>query len=163
MSNSRKAYKTHKNNAASRDIIWRFTYISWWKKWCKSGYWGERGRCRGQYQMARFGDKGPYSPDNVRICTVEENHKEATHKLSKKARAKISVIMQGNKHRLGTKCSTETKRKMSVARQGQKTSLGMKHSSKARSKMSVARRRWWFKKKQRESIRHKPTDLFSEL
>ena len=159
MSNPRKAYRTHKNYAAGRGIIWRFTYISWWKKWCKSGHWKERGRCRGQYQMARFGDKGAYSPDNVRICTIEENLREATHKFSKEARTKISVAMQGNKHRLGIKCSIETKRKMSVAHQGQKTSLGKKHSSKTRSKMSAARRKWWFEKKQREFTKRKLADL----
>src|SRR5690349_23454312 len=67
------AYQRQRHNAAVRGIEWRFpNFWSWWQVWEKSGRWAERGRGRG-YVMSRFGDVGPYSPENVHIISATEN------------------------------------------------------------------------------------------
>ena len=140
-------YKQHRYSAALRGIPWQFTYIQWAMIWAKSGHWYERGRKRGQYVMARFKDKGPYSPDNVKICTVEENRYEM--KLSAETLAKMSVAKMGNKNRLGKKFSAEAKAKISSSNMGKKLSvehkakisasrMGKKHSTKTRNKISAS-------------------------
>ena len=68
-----KCYYFQRKNAERRGISWQLTYIQWIRIWIRSGHWKERGRNRGNYCMARFGDKGPYSKLNVKICTVNEN------------------------------------------------------------------------------------------
>lgn len=80
---ARDAYRVQKRHARKRGIEWQFTFETWWAVWRCSGNWNERGCTRGSYCMARTGDKGPYSPTNVRICLVSENHAEAhgTRKL----------------------------------------------------------------------------------
>lgn len=66
------AYRQQRRNAKTRGIEWRFNLASWWRVWQASGKWPERGRGR-RYVMARKGDTGPYSPDNVYICTGAQN------------------------------------------------------------------------------------------
>lgn len=73
----RERYNSHKSNAKVRGIEWLFTFETWVKVWVDSGKWEQRGNRKGQYCMARIGDKGPYSPNNVVIKTTEENKKEA--------------------------------------------------------------------------------------
>jgi hypothetical protein len=46
---------------------------------------------------------GPYAIGNIRICTVEENHREMRHSDEKKNK------MKGNKYALGLKHTKETK------------------------------------------------------
>lgn len=66
------AYFQHRSHAARRGIGWEFTLATWWAVWKESGRWEQRGRGRG-YCMARYGDIGPYSPNNVYICTGAQN------------------------------------------------------------------------------------------
>lgn len=66
-------YSEQKGNAGRRGIAWKFSLKSWWELWKASGKWEHRGRCSGQYVMARFGDVGPYSPDNVEIVLASKN------------------------------------------------------------------------------------------
>lgn len=68
---SRK-YSQQMRNAQTRGIDWHFNLASWWKVWSESGKWEQRGRGHG-YVMARKGDSGPYSPDNVYICQGAQN------------------------------------------------------------------------------------------
>lgn len=65
-------YIRQRNSARKRGIEWRFTFPQWWAAWQESGKWAQRGRGAG-YCMARHGDSGPYSPENVYICTIGEN------------------------------------------------------------------------------------------
>jgi DNA-directed RNA polymerase specialized sigma subunit len=46
--------------------------------------------------MARFGDRGAYEIGNVRICTVEENHREMRH--TRKRRQAFSADRKGEKN-----------------------------------------------------------------
>jgi hypothetical protein len=73
------AYSRHKLRAARRKIDFLLTFEEWTAIWQASGKWEQRGTRRGQYVMARYGDRGPYAAGNVRICTCAENMKEAHH------------------------------------------------------------------------------------
>ena len=72
----RRAFTQQVNAAGKRGIPFLLTYEQWLEIWKSSGKLSERGVRRGQYVMARHGDKGPYAADNVRICTVGENGAE---------------------------------------------------------------------------------------
>lgn len=63
--------------AEKRRIEWAFTFVTWKQIWDESGMWAKRGADAGCYVMARFGDIGPYSPENVAIVPVEQNMSEA--------------------------------------------------------------------------------------
>lgn len=71
-----RAYTMQRRQANDRGIEWLFTFQTWWDVWDRSGRWGLRGRKFGNYVMARKMDAGPYSPDNVYICTCSENLQE---------------------------------------------------------------------------------------
>ena len=62
-----RAYATHKAGAAARGIGWEFTFDTWWMIW--EPYYHLRGRGKNGLCMAREGDVGPYSPDNVYLTT----------------------------------------------------------------------------------------------
>jgi len=74
-------YHQQKAGAWKRGIEFLLTFEEWWDVWQKSGKWEQRGKYAGQYVMARFGDKGAYEVENVRICTVGENTVENTQRL----------------------------------------------------------------------------------
>lgn len=69
-------YKWQKGQSARRQIQWLFVPSTWWRIWNDSGKFEHRGTKAGQYVMARFDDKGPYAPWNVRITTCGENTNE---------------------------------------------------------------------------------------
>lgn len=78
------AYRDQRQRAAERGVPWEFTFESWWRVWDESGKWPLRGRGGDRYAMARFGDTGPYAPDNVKIITNIENTLEYhTHRRAK--------------------------------------------------------------------------------
>lgn len=66
---ARKAFSQHKYNAKRRGIEFLFTREEWWAWWQEDGRWSKRGNSSMDHLvMARFGDMGPYHPDNV-YCT----------------------------------------------------------------------------------------------
>ena len=78
MSKSRfSKYLGQKHNAKHRGIEWKFKFEDWCRVWDESGKWELRGTGKGKYVMGRFGDVGPYSPDNVEIIPFEQNIKDA--------------------------------------------------------------------------------------
>lgn len=80
-------YVAQRTRARARGIAWNFNLGDWWEVWEKSGKWEQRGLGTGRYVMARFGDIGPYSKDNVRIITHNENSSECREKYwSEKAK-----------------------------------------------------------------------------
>lgn len=112
-------YRKHKNGANRRGIDFLFTFEEWFKIWMDSGHWHERGRKKGQYVMARFGDKGPYAIGNVKIILHEENASEGTtgRKLSDERLAALVKIHRG-------RVKTESERaKLSKALLGRKFSM----------------------------------------
>ena len=70
-------YLCQKWRAKSRGIAWEISFEEWWAIWDASGKYHLRGGAAHNYVMARFGDKGPYHKDNVRICLASENNKES--------------------------------------------------------------------------------------
>jgi hypothetical protein len=69
----RAAYSVQKRNAKQRGIEWRFTFQEWWAWWQVDNRWANRGMGRDNFVMARKGDQGPYSPDNVYCATHAQN------------------------------------------------------------------------------------------
>jgi|SRR6516162_115958 len=63
--------------AEQRGIPWALDFWTWLEIWQSSGHLHERGRCRGQFQMCRLGDVGPYASSTVRIDRMEVNASEA--------------------------------------------------------------------------------------
>jgi len=70
-------FNQQRHTAKQRGIPWELTFGSWLEIWKQSGHLHERGRERGEYQMARPGDVGPYASSNVRIIPMESNSREA--------------------------------------------------------------------------------------
>jgi len=81
-----KKYYTQRKNALARGIEWRIGFKEWWDMWQQSGKWTLRGRGSG-YCMARWGDTGPYHPDNVYICSSSENIKDGFISKPRRPRA----------------------------------------------------------------------------
>lgn len=71
-----KKFQVQRRNAGRRGIGWELTFEQWLVIWMESGKWPQRGQHIGQYVMARKGDVGPYSVDNVFICLHSENIKD---------------------------------------------------------------------------------------
>lgn len=78
---ARRAYWQQNNNAKMRGVEWKFNLWQWWIVWRDSGKWNFRGIGQG-YVMCRYGDAGPYSPDNVFIAPARINTSETSHKKS---------------------------------------------------------------------------------
>lgn len=67
-------FSVQKRKAKQRGISWQLSYDDWWNIWQESGKWDSRGV--GGYVMCRYFDTGPYSMDNVRIDTFQNNSLE---------------------------------------------------------------------------------------
>lgn len=67
-------YACHRYTAKTRGIEWLFTFETWMAAW--EDKFHLRGRQSHELVMARRGDCGPYSPQNVRIITKRENDLE---------------------------------------------------------------------------------------
>ena len=97
------AYTSQKHTARKRDIPFLLSFEEWVDIWQSSGKLAERGRGSDKYCMARHGDIGPYSINNVSIITNHEN------------------LSLGNKDRWKNKIvSGNTKDKIKEARKMQK-------------------------------------------
>jgi hypothetical protein len=93
----RRQYNLHKSSAKQRNIPFLISYNEWMELWRASGHVDKRGRCRGNYVMARYGDKGSYEAGNVKIITTAENLAEqerSGRKLSTETKNKIGMAMQ---------------------------------------------------------------------
>ena len=72
----KKAYWAAKSNAKQRGKEWKYTlqeWVSWWEETLGANWLEKRGRNKSSYVMARIGDTGPYSPENVKCLTNSEN------------------------------------------------------------------------------------------
>jgi hypothetical protein len=90
------AFLHQRAQAKRRSVLFLLSFEQWWEIWQSSGKWEQRGIRSSHYCMARFGDRGAYECDNVRICTVRENHQEYFDNLDAEARRRIS---EGQKRR----------------------------------------------------------------
>jgi hypothetical protein len=73
-----------RRNAERRGIEFCLSFEWWCEIWRR--HFSKRGRNRGQYVMARRGDRGPYRLGNVKIITIEENSREQHENMSPEAR-----------------------------------------------------------------------------
>ena len=84
------AYQRQKSAARRRGIQFLLSFEEWRTLWLESGKWEQRGKRKGQYVMARYGDAGAYAVDNVRICTNRENSLEAWETSGDETRRRMS-------------------------------------------------------------------------
>jgi hypothetical protein len=68
-----QAFRSHVHAAKSRGIGFFFTIDRWWAWWQTDDRWQRRGIGKNKLVMARKGDAGPYSPENVFCCTHSQN------------------------------------------------------------------------------------------
>lgn len=71
-----RKYSQHRRQAAQRGIDFLLSFAEWYEWWQQTGHYEERGCRHGQYVMARHNDTGPYSLDNIKCITHEENRSE---------------------------------------------------------------------------------------
>jgi hypothetical protein len=79
MKTAQTAYWYHKGRAKQRGIKFELTFTEWktiWRTALGKNWMKKRGRYRGQYQMARFNDQGPYAIGNVEIKLGDLNRSE---------------------------------------------------------------------------------------
>ena len=76
----RGRYSLQKRQAKVREISWQFTFDSWWLMWNESGKWNLRGCGKGKYNMCRYHDTGPYSPNNCYIDLATQNAREGARR-----------------------------------------------------------------------------------
>jgi len=67
------AYRYQCRSAKYRGIPFLLNFKEWLDIWNASGKWGERGRHKNEYCMARKNDEGPYELGNVYITTCSAN------------------------------------------------------------------------------------------
>jgi hypothetical protein len=94
---AKRHYWSHRGNAKKRNIPFLFTFEEWCYVWEQSGKWDQRGSGRGKYNMSRYGDKGPYTVDNVYINLHENNAREGHlgSTLKKETKDKIGASQLG--------------------------------------------------------------------
>lgn len=71
------AFLSHRQGAKRRGIPFRFSFYEWWAWWQIDDRWVQRGRGKDNLVMARRGDVGPYSPENVYCATTQQNFADA--------------------------------------------------------------------------------------
>lgn len=148
-----KSYHDQKTRSAERGIPFLLTFEQWKKIWRDSGCMNYRGRERGKYCMARFGDKGAYEVGNVKIVKTEENRAEQV--LTDETREKMRAAKLGRKHtpehnakiaagNLGRVDTPETRERKSAVKRGALNPMyGRTASIETRAKLSAARRAEW--------------------
>jgi predicted DNA-binding transcriptional regulator AlpA len=97
----REAYQTQKKSALKRGISWQFSYeewVHWWQSQLGPNWMELRGRLWCQYVMARPGDIGPYSPDNVKCVQPGTNIREANSARAQNRLANAQLILDAEKH-----------------------------------------------------------------
>lgn len=111
-------YIAQRSNANRRNIGFSISFADWWGIWEESGMWDQRGRGHG-YVMARYGDTGPYTKENVYICTSAQNASDQY--ISGKVRKvnqrradgkckrghlfdKVTVLKNGRTYRMCSEC-----------------------------------------------------------
>ena len=129
-----------RQNAKRRGVPFNLTFEQWWALWNDSGKWTRRGRCLGQYCMARKGDRGPYAIGNVFIVTVSRNGSEIEPYVRDEAwRQRLGQQMKGNKINVGRGWTEQQRKRFSKATKGRVPGFGGKKHSAATIKLMKAR------------------------
>ena len=75
-----RKFSMQRDQAGRRGIVWNLSFKKWLQIWENSGQLANRGCSRGKFCMARNGDEGPYSEDNVKIIPCEQNARDSALK-----------------------------------------------------------------------------------
>lgn len=73
---SLKRWQNQRGSARWRGIAFEITFEQWEAWWAETGHFDERGKERGQWVMARKGDRGAYETGNVECIKAERNVSE---------------------------------------------------------------------------------------
>jgi hypothetical protein len=95
----RSLWYDHKYRSRKRGIDFLFSFedwANWWEEQLGHDWLSLRGCKPDQYVMARKGDKGPYSRDNVYCCTNRQNALDAWIN-TRSSRKKIYTIAKKRK------------------------------------------------------------------
>jgi hypothetical protein len=124
------AYRQQRKNCRRRNIPFLLSFEAWLNIWHDSGHFKERGVFKGQYVMARFGDVGPYSADNVKIVINRINQQETVHTVSSRKKRRLKM--------LGQKRTLQVRNNISRSKTGYKNpQFGKKRSAAIRAKISL--------------------------
>jgi hypothetical protein len=123
---ARQRHNEQRSNACRRHVPWQINFVPWISIWWISGHWRERGKCKGQFVMARRGDTGPYREDNVVIITNAANVVEAFggKPISEEVRRLLSESAK-QRGEAGWRAAVTAR-------------IGTHHSPEARARMSAA-------------------------
>lgn len=88
------AFCAHRKHAENRNIDFQFDFKSWVEWWGDDFY--KRGVKSEDLVMARYNDKGPYSPDNVRKTTQRENCQERQQNYDYRSPQRLAKIAKAN-------------------------------------------------------------------
>ena len=92
----RRYYNTKKATAKQAGIPFELELRDiYWLLYCARINVEQVGKRRGEYQLARFGDTGPYALGNCRFITSEENLREKDHTWSPESRAHRIQALKG--------------------------------------------------------------------
>jgi hypothetical protein len=106
----RRDFTNHRYNAKGRKADFFLSFEDWMKLWLDSGHAHKRGRGKGKYCMARFGDQGPYTVGNVRITSMEDNLIDQWKRPE--TLKKVQEALIGNAYAKGYKHTDESRFKM---------------------------------------------------
>jgi hypothetical protein len=145
---ARWLYSQTVSRARERGIPWKFTFakwLRWWERRLGPDWMQLRGKRRGQFQMARRGDRGDYEPRNVECITVSQNLRDQhVNDRAESANAKRSVAQKRRwldpKYRAKMRAALRRNR----AERNARNSAAMKRrwrDPKYRAKISAARQR----------------------
>lgn len=98
----KQSYAKQKYNATQRNIPFELSFEQWLYIWLVSGKIKKRGIHGDEYCMARHGDKGAYSTDNVSIVPMWKNVRDGNlgQKKSREHRIKLQKVLEGIRKRI---------------------------------------------------------------
>jgi hypothetical protein len=136
-----KSYSKRRIDRNGDPIGWEFTFDEWLDVWQQSGKLHLRGTFKGAYCMARKGDIGPYSKNNVDIVLHADNTRFAKSYWGGPSEEVKEQIRQARANQIIT---DEAKKKMSASHTKRwakvdKSSLNWKHTAEQLEKMRLAK------------------------
>jgi len=85
---ARVSFSQQRHMADKRGIEWKLTYDEWINWWLETGVYHLRGRGKGKYVMARYGDQGAYELGNIEAklhgVNIREAHVGNTYNIGRK-------------------------------------------------------------------------------
>lgn len=125
-------YYLHLRGAEHRGIRFTLTFDEWVAIWKASGHFHERGVWKGQYVMARFGDKGAYEVGNVKIVTNQQNIAEFNQTKRGKPRSE-----EAKRRVMAGKLAAAQRRQQEAERLKRESARGRRHWANGSSQIDI--------------------------